>query len=736
MSPLRPQYGYRPAAESAEPHVTIVTPFYEAWDHFEETAQSVLGQSFQQWEWLIVDDGSKDPRSLEMLARYEALDSRIRVIRQENAGPSAARNRAYAEARCEFIAQIDADDLLEPTAIEKWLWFLESYPEYSFVKGYAVGFQAEEYLWTRGFHTPADFLVENPAQPNSIIRRSVHQAVGGFDEDNRQGFEDWDFWLKCANAGYWGSVIPEYLDWYRRRESHNDKWSNWDGAKQQKTFVSGLKERYPRLWKDGMPSIISPGQLPFDSVADRMPCTNILAKGGRRLLMVLPWMTMGGSDRFTLDALRELHARGWQVSIVTTLHGQNLWQHEFASYSSDIFILENFLRVTDYPRFIRYLIDSRQIDTVLISHSLLGYLLLPYLRSRCPQASYIDYCHIEEREWLNGGYPRFGSALQEALDLNIASSEHLKSWMIERGANRERTEVCYTAIDTELWKPDAQARQRLREQHKIGTDTPVLIYPARLCDQKQPKVFAESLLPLAAEKLDFVAMVVGEGPDMGWLRGFVAKHKLEDRVRFLGRASADDMHALMAASDILFLPSKWEGISLSLYEAMASGLAVVTAVVGGHRELVNADCGYLVEVGDPEEQVGEYARILAQLISDPVLRAGMGERARERVQEEFGIAQMGDRLEALILRARELHAESPRPEISPGLGLEYATMGVEYVRLNDLATHLWQSREHRLGISKSWRDRLLDLAYRGALRLPPKPREMLARVYRRWFVRS
>ena len=115
----RPRYGYAPADPTASPFVTVITPFYNAAEHFEETARSVLNQSFQQWEWLIIDDGTTDEVSLAMLDRYDRLDSRIRVIRQANAGPSAARNTAFREAQTELIVQIDADDMLEPTAIER-----------------------------------------------------------------------------------------------------------------------------------------------------------------------------------------------------------------------------------------------------------------------------------------------------------------------------------------------------------------------------------------------------------------------------------------------------------------------------------------------------------------------------------------------------------------------------------------------------------------------------------------
>src|SRR5712692_2690919 len=80
VSPRRPCYGYAPANLNARPAVTIVTPYFDTGAVFEETARSVLQQSFQQWEWLIINDGSTDPQSLAQLQSYRQSDPRIRII--------------------------------------------------------------------------------------------------------------------------------------------------------------------------------------------------------------------------------------------------------------------------------------------------------------------------------------------------------------------------------------------------------------------------------------------------------------------------------------------------------------------------------------------------------------------------------------------------------------------------------------------------------------------------------
>lgn len=730
--PRRVDYGYSPVDPEAEPFVTIITPFYDTGPVFEETARSVLQQSFQQWEWVIVDDGSTDPDALEMLARTADSDPRIRVVRQENRGLPGARNTGFRHARADFVVQLDSDDLIEPTALDKWLWFLLSHPEYAIAKGYTVGFGAQEYLWRRGFHEAQTFLVENIVTVTGMIRRRVHEEVGGYDESIRGGFEDWDYWLKIADAGHWGGTIPEFLDWYRRRSTHTDKWGNWDSAEQ---FRAELRRRYPELWSRGINLEKGAGPISWQTVPADVPCANRLGKSRRRLLMILPWMTLGGADRFNLDLLDQLTRRGFEVSIATTLHGENLWEHEFLRYTPDVFVLERFLPEKDYPRFLRYLIQSRDVDTVMVTHSLFGYMLLPYLRASCPGVTFMDYCHAEYETWVNGGYPRFAVANQVCLDLNVVSSEHLKRWMVRRGADPDSIEVCYTSVDCQKWRPDAEARAREREQLGVPADHTVLIYPVRICDQKQPKVFAETVRKLARSGREFTALVAGDGPDRAWLEGFLSRHGLRKSVQMLGAVPAERMPALMAASDVLFLPSKLEGIALSLFEAMASRVVVVGADVGGQRELVTSECGFLLDREQCADEPTAYAELLGRLIDDPDLREQMADRALDRVLHGFRLEDMGERMVELIGLADKRRVSEPRPRIDTRIGHETANAAVEYWRLENLAAHLWRTREERLGMQRTWRTVLWNAAVRVHNRLPPKLQKLAATSYRRLFVR-
>ncbi|MCM2268905.1 MAG: glycosyltransferase family 2 protein, partial [Thermoanaerobaculia bacterium] len=167
----RPAYAYAPAEADRAPAVSIVTPFFDAGETIGETAASVLRQSLVEWEWIVVDDGSRDPASRAALRELQAADRRVRVVAHEtNRGPGAARNTGVAQARAPFVLLLDSDDLLEPTAAETWLWYLESHPAAGFVGGPSVAFGAETDLSQGGFHEGDRFLRVNRARTTSMLR--------------------------------------------------------------------------------------------------------------------------------------------------------------------------------------------------------------------------------------------------------------------------------------------------------------------------------------------------------------------------------------------------------------------------------------------------------------------------------------------------------------------------------------------------------------------------------------
>ena len=159
----------------------------------------------------------------------------------------------------------------------------------------------------------------------------------------------------------------------------------------------------------------------------------------------------------------------------------------------------------------------------------------------------------------------------------------------------------------------------------------------------------------------------------------------------------------MAAAEIFFLPSKGEGLSLMLFEAMSMQVALVAADVGGQRELVTPECGFLIPQGENELQ--EYVSVLTQLILWPELCVSMGQAGRRRIVERFTIERMAERMIELLNRAQELSQVSARPAVGQGLGLECATLAVEYTRVEKIAIECWGQGQELNAIKSSltWR---------------------------------
>ncbi len=693
-SQQRPDYRYAPR-DDAEPLVSIITPYYNTGPVFWETARCVRRMSLAHWEWLIVDDGSTDAESLAQLARLCEAEPRVRVIRQPNGGPAVARNRAVAEARGKYLLQLDSDDMVEPTFAEKAAWLLETQPQFAAANGYNVTFGSKNFLWSSGFHEYDCSIDDNRVTSQAVIRREAYLAVGGYDERISYEHADWDFWLTLAGAGLWGYTIPEYLTWYRTQERsllveiESDErraraFRAWLQAKH-----AGLRGRFPRPHRD------VPGDQRYATVRDDIPLRNPLEKpaGTRRILLLVPWLEMGGADTFNLDLVGQLSDAGHEFTIATTAPAADRWLHRFAAITPDIFCLHRFLNMGDYPRFLRYLIESRQIDAVVLSNSELGYRLLPYLRAHYPHLALLDYNHMEEPGWLDGGYPAMSARCGSLLDRQMTCTGHLREWMIARGANPNQVQVCYCGLDASQWDPDAVDTALLRRELGVGQDEPLLLFAGRMVEQKRPLLFGEIMSQLARRTSNFTALAVGDGPERRKLERFVRRHGLSARIRVLGEQSPERVRELMAAADILVQPSAHEGLALVLYEAMAMRTVPVAADVGGQAELVAPDRGVLIPRDEREREA--YVAAIQRLLHDDVARRAMAEHARRRVQELFSSAAMRDAMTRAIAEAMDHAAERAEQGVDLAVAHGLACQAIEELSRVEAVELLWHLRGAR-----------------------------------------
>jgi glycosyltransferase involved in cell wall biosynthesis len=205
--------------EERIPAVSVVVPLYQSRDYVAAALDSVLAQTFDDLEVVVVDDGSTDGGG-EVVREYAAREARVTYIREENAGPAAARNAGIAAARAVAIAFLDSDDLWLPEKLARQVPLLG---ENTIVHSDAFvlrngGQVGDERIGAR-FESRDAFcylLQETPTAPllTTVVRRELLLAHGCFDE-SLVGPEDYDLWLRLAAAGARFEHVPEPLAVYR-----------------------------------------------------------------------------------------------------------------------------------------------------------------------------------------------------------------------------------------------------------------------------------------------------------------------------------------------------------------------------------------------------------------------------------------------------------------------------------------------------------------------------------------
>lgn len=198
------------------PRVSVIIPCYNLGQYLDEAVESVLSQTYQNFEILIVDDGSSDPATQALLSDYRRPGTR--VIWTPHSGLAAARNLGIANAAGEYLCALDADDRLEASYLAKTVAVLDHDPAVTFVSSWLRAFGDEAWEWKPERCDLQTLLSEDTVLTAALVRREAVLTVGGYDTAMPvQGDEDWDLWLTLVARGHRGVILREVLFAYRRR---------------------------------------------------------------------------------------------------------------------------------------------------------------------------------------------------------------------------------------------------------------------------------------------------------------------------------------------------------------------------------------------------------------------------------------------------------------------------------------------------------------------------------------
>jgi glycosyltransferase involved in cell wall biosynthesis len=236
-----------------EPIVSVSIPCFNYGCYLDECIDSVLVQSFQNFEIIIVDDASNDALTTKVLTSQEAKDSRIRIIRHSfNMGIAAARNTGVRYSRGDYIVSFDADNVMLHEFLTCHLDTLcNSATGFAgFVYGNCEKFGEESRVVNRKPYSFKNLLRKNNIDCCALYRRKHWEELQGYKEVLRDGLEDWEFWINMAKHGYHGVHIDKVLFRYRAHSGMMTRTSFLSDKRHFRDIVARVQSFHPEVSAD------------------------------------------------------------------------------------------------------------------------------------------------------------------------------------------------------------------------------------------------------------------------------------------------------------------------------------------------------------------------------------------------------------------------------------------------------------------------------------------------------
>lgn len=349
-----------------------------------------------------------------------------------------------------------------------------------------------------------------------------------------------------------------------------------------------------------------------------------------RTLMVIAEMGTGGAETVVDDLATHFVARGDEVAVAS----EPGWRASA--------LQERGVRTLDLPlrsrgpaalaasaARIRAEVRRRPVE-VLHAHNLRAS-VAAHLGARVPRrrVPLVSTVH----GLADDAYPSAARVLERICDRVVAVSDDVAAALERHGLRRTPLDVVENAAAV----PPAHDRERVRGELGLPTDVPVVLCAARLADPKRHDLLIEAWGRVPAPAL---LLVAGDGPHRDRIAAQVRAAGLDDRVRLLGRR--DDVPRLLAASDVVVLPSDREGLPMTVLEALAAGVPVVASGVGGLRSL-DPRTVELVTPGSTDA----LAAALVGLLADEDHRAALAARGRTEAATRFSVDIMRDRYQRI-----------------------------------------------------------------------------------------
>jgi len=666
------------------PRLSVIMSAYNSERYIDESIRSILNQSFRDFEFLIVDDGSTD-KTLEILKRYSSEDARVKVIRNKvNVGLSRSLNIGIKETRGEYVARQDADDISTPDRLNKQIEFMQSNQDVS-VSGtfYSMIDKDKQPLYK--FRMPVKdseikkWLKEvNCFCHGSAMFKKKDIKEAGLYPEQYECSQDYALWLTMSRTHKLAN-IPEFLYTLRLHEnarSVKDKVKQWDclfRIKKGKGIVADTCSFSDRFIADeffrysNFFNRMGMKKLAFNhfikGVFYRTFVSPIGVTRNKTLGICMltgafyPEISGGGLQCRTLvNALK--HDKDSRFFILTTTRNPLLKDENSDLYIKRIYVgdMSFTAKFIATLQFIRAFLSIRdKIDIVHLhgfsDKTLLVILLAKIFRKRIIQ-KVTSLGDDDPASIYNKRFGRLKRYFLSMADYYISVNPVMSQRLLDSGIPKHKLLTIPNGVDIERFSPPVSIDEKhaLRESLKLPKEALIILFVGFFSKDKGADILFEAYKNIASDfkDKDLRLLLIGstytgyfeiKKEIIERIKNEIKINKMEEKVLFIERAL--DIERYYKVSDIFVLPSFREGLPNALMEAMSTGLACVSSDLEGVKDYLikNESSGLLFQAGN----IKELSSALNRLLKDERLRKELGNKGRDKIVESFSIKETARR---------------------------------------------------------------------------------------------
>jgi len=342
--------------------------------------------------------------------------------------------------------------------------------------------------------------------------------------------------------------------------------------------------------------------------------------GRKRAALVTPHLGPGGAESVLYDIAGELRSKQFETLLLATQSRDDRWRAKWADGVEHSYDLAQVIPPERMIAGLCSVISNWRCDYLVVQNSLYGYAAIPHIKKLLPEIKIVDVIHSVDEAWDQIGST---AGVASEIDRRVAMSEAVRNRLLAVGVPEEKISLVPNGVDL----------MRFRQAPPAAHSTKTILFAARLDPVKRPLLVADiaNVLSKLRPQRDFRFTIAGDGPEKESFQRRVKK--LEFEALFDFRGQVDDLAPLYAASDIVILTSRSEGVPLVVLEALACGRPVVASNVGAIPEVLDSSCGMLIDRPNP----AEFAQAINTLIDRPELLEAMGAEGRKKMEASHDI---------------------------------------------------------------------------------------------------